>query len=151
MTQADDHRAMNRSMAERLDGAPAAPIDERGYALRVLRSTGRVSGEPRATPIGVLCLEGELHLISPDGERDWVRNLRATPTCELSAGGRSDAFQAAEIASHDGAVAVRGYLDVVQVPWALRAFPVTSTASISDIEAAMGSMAVFRLAHVSHD
>lgn len=149
MTQAFDAREMNRSMVDRLDGAPAEPIEERGYALRVLRSTGRVTGEPRATPIGVLCLEGELHLISPDGTRDWVRNVRAAMRCELSAGGRSEVFHASAITGRDGAVAVRGYLDVVQVPWALRAFPVESTAEIAEIEAAMAEMAVFRLAPVT--
>lgn len=150
MAEAFDPREMNRSMVDRLDGAPAEPIAERGYALRVLRSTGRVSGEPKATPIGVLCLEGRLHLISPDGTRDWVRNVRAAERCELSAGGRSEAFRASEITGRDGAVAVRGYLEVVQVPWALRAFPVEATAEIAEIEDALGQMAVFRLAPVSN-
>lgn len=72
--------------------------------------------------------------------------MRAASRCELSAGGRSDAFHAYEVTGRDGAVAVRGYLDVVQAPWALRAFPVGSTAAITEIEDAMGEMAVFRLA-----
>lgn len=146
MTGTDDHRAMNRSMAERLEGAPAAEIQERGYALRVLHSTGRVSGEARATPLGALRLGGELHLVSPVADRDWVRNLRAEPRCALSAGGSSDTFTAVEISGSHAAPAVRAYLDAVEVPWALRAFPVEKSASIADIEAAMPALAVFRLA-----
>lgn len=150
MTESQDHRTMNRSMADRLDGMPATPLPEHGYALRVLRSTGRTSGEPRATPLGVLRLADELHLVSPDGGRDWVRNLRADPRCVLSAGGDSQTFSAAELRESLAASVVRGYLDVVEVPWALRAFPVEPTASVQEIESVMDTMAVFRLVPAGH-
>ena len=37
------------------------------------------------------------YLISPYGESDWVRNLRAAGTGELSRKGQSQVFQAAEV------------------------------------------------------
>jgi hypothetical protein len=40
---------------------------------------------------------GSRYLVSPYGESDWVRNLRAAGQGELSRKGRSEAFHAVEI------------------------------------------------------
>jgi deazaflavin-dependent oxidoreductase (nitroreductase family) len=44
---------------------------------RVLEVPGRKSGEPRTTPVNLLELDGGQYLVSPRGEGQWVRNVRA--------------------------------------------------------------------------
>ena len=78
---------MNAAVIERIHAEPAVPIDEGEHALRVVTTRGRRSGEPRALPLGVLRHDGRLYLVSPDAGRDWVRNLRADPSCEVAGGG----------------------------------------------------------------
>jgi len=50
----------------------------------VLEVTGRRSGEPRRVPVIPLSHDGGRFLVSPRGETQWVRNLRATAgVCRL--------------------------------------------------------------------
>src|SRR2546430_15729223 len=61
-------------------------LTRRGISIwgsRVLEVTGRKSGLPRRTPVNLLTLDGHQYLVSPRGEGEWVRNVRA-------AGGRSE-------------------------------------------------------------
>jgi deazaflavin-dependent oxidoreductase (nitroreductase family) len=44
---------------------------------RVLEVRGRTSGQPRRTPVNLLTLDGAQYLVSPRGEGQWVRNVRA--------------------------------------------------------------------------
>lgn len=53
---------------------------------RVLEVRGRKSGEPRRVPVNLLTYEGASYLVSPRGESEWVRNVRA-------AGGRLTLIQ----------------------------------------------------------
>ncbi len=48
------------------------------FGSRVLEVKGRSSGLPRQTPVNVLTLEGRQYLVSPRGEGEWVKNLRAS-------------------------------------------------------------------------
>jgi hypothetical protein len=47
------------------------------WGSRVLETTGRVSGKVRHTPVNLLVVEGREYLVSPRGEAQWVRNVRA--------------------------------------------------------------------------
>src|SRR5688572_16038853 len=47
------------------------------WGSRVLEVPGRRSGEPRQVPVNLLTLDGVDYLVSPRGEGQWVRNLRA--------------------------------------------------------------------------
>lgn len=47
------------------------------WGSRVLEVRGRRSGALRHTPVNVLELEGRRYLVSPRGECEWVRNVRA--------------------------------------------------------------------------
>ena len=42
-----------------------------------LEVKGRRSGKPRRTPVLVISVEGQEHLVSLAGESEWVRNVRA--------------------------------------------------------------------------
>lgn len=50
---------------------------------RVLAVRGRRSGEWRTTPVNLLDHGGRRYLVSPRGEGQWVRNLRAAGAGEL--------------------------------------------------------------------
>ncbi|MET1072743.1 MAG: nitroreductase family deazaflavin-dependent oxidoreductase [Umezawaea sp.] len=140
-----DPRTMNTQMAARILGTPAEPVPEAGYALRVVRTRGRRSGESRDTPIGVTRLHDRHYLVSPDPTRDWVRNLAATPECTVLAGSEAEPRTAVPADGEEAASVVSTYLNAVTVPWALRAFPVAPDAPIEEITAHLGSIAVFRL------
>ncbi|QWF81177.1 hypothetical protein HUW46_04603 [Amycolatopsis sp. CA-230715] len=127
-----------------LDGEPE-PFADGGTALRVLEAAGRHSGRPHRTPLGVLTLHGGRYLVSPDANRDWVRNLTANPVCGLRAGEVSERLRARRIDGDEAAAAVSAYLTAVRVPWALAAFPVTPAASTAEIVANLDTLAVFRL------
>ena len=138
-------REANAAMIERISSAPAEPIPEGGYALRVIRTHGRRSGEVRATPLGVLRHDGASYLVSPQAGRDWVRNLLADPWCEVVAGGEAAEYRAVTPPGADAVAAVGGYLRAVQVPWALQAFPVAADAGEAEIAEHLDEMAVLRL------
>lgn len=140
-----DVRAMNTGMTTRILAEPAAPVPEAGYALRVVRTTGRRSGEPRRTPVGVTRLHDHEYLVSPDRSRDWVRNLAAAPECALLAGDEDRARVAVPVGADEAAAVVSTYLRAVTVPWALKAFPVPPEATPAEITAHLDSIAVFRL------
>src|ERR1700744_731729 len=44
---------------------------------RVLETRGRQSGQPRRTPVNLLTLDDHEFLVSPRGNGQWVRNVRA--------------------------------------------------------------------------
>lgn len=136
---------VNTEMARKLLAADPEPIPEGGYGLRVLETTGRHSGQTRQTPLGVLLLHGTRYLVSPDANRDWVRNLAATPACRLRAGDSTENVRALPIGGDEAVSVISAYLAAVQAPWALAAFPVGPGASADEIAAHLGSLAVFRL------
>jgi deazaflavin-dependent oxidoreductase (nitroreductase family) len=138
-------REANAAMVERISGAPAEPIPDGGYGLRVIRTRGRRTGDVRSTPLGVLRHDGASYLVSPQAGRDWVRNLLADPWCEVVAGGESAEYRAATPSGSDAVAAVGAYLRAVQVPWALTAFPVDADAGEARIAEHLDEMAVLRL------
>lgn len=137
--------ATNASMTARVLQMPATPVPDGGYALRVLRTRGRRSGEPRDTPIGVVGHGGAGYLVSPTGGRDWVRNLRATPECAIRSATGDEPHRAVEPGRAEAAAAVVGYLRALDVPWALSAFPVPAGATEEQVAEHLDTIAVFRL------
>jgi deazaflavin-dependent oxidoreductase (nitroreductase family) len=66
-----------------------------------LTVAGRTSGQPRSVPVNVLEHDGRRYLVSPRGEMDWVKNLRAAGEGELQRRGSSQRFRATEVAVDD--------------------------------------------------
>lgn len=62
------------------------PVVARLTSSRVATLTvaGRHSGRPRRVPVIPVTVGGERYLVSPYGESEWVRNLRASGVAELS-------------------------------------------------------------------
>ncbi|OLR94967.1 nitroreductase family deazaflavin-dependent oxidoreductase [Actinokineospora bangkokensis] len=80
------------------------------WGSRVLTVRGRKSGEPRSTPVNLLDHDGALYLLSPRGHTQWVRNLRASGTGELTLGKRTRTFTAVEVPDATKAPLLRAYL-----------------------------------------
>ena len=61
--------------------------------------------------MNLLEVEGRRYLVSPRGETQWVRNLRAAGDGELRVGSKVEAFHARELNNDDAKVDVlRAYL-----------------------------------------
>lgn len=80
------------------------------WGARVLEVRGRSSGQPRRTPVNLLTHDGERYLVSPRGNSQWVRNLRASGEGTLLVGRRSETFTAVELADREKAPILRAYL-----------------------------------------
>jgi deazaflavin-dependent oxidoreductase (nitroreductase family) len=81
------------------------------WGSRVLEVRGRQSGLPRRTPVNLLELDGRQYLVSPRGEGQWVRNVRADEgRLTLILGHRRDHRIATELADADKPPILRSYL-----------------------------------------
>lgn len=94
--------------------AGVATLTKMGVSVlgsRVLEVTGRKSGLPRRVPVNLLKLDGREYLVSPRGEGEWVRNVRAADgaLC-LLLGRRSEKRHALELADADKVPVLRAYL-----------------------------------------
>jgi len=78
---------------------------------RVLELRGRTSGEPRRVPVNLLTLDDDRFLVSPRGETQWVRNLRASGgEGTLLLGRRREPFSAEELGDDEKPRVLRAYL-----------------------------------------
>lgn len=80
------------------------------YGSRVLAVRGRKSGEWRTTPVNPLTIDGQRYLISPRGNTQWVRNMRAAGGGELRIGRRVEKFTATELPVEERPAVLRAYL-----------------------------------------
>lgn len=69
-------------------------------SILILHTTGRKSGEPRATPIAYFEYQGRYLIVGSNWGRrkqaDWLLNLRAQPKALIDVRGRSFAVQSRE-------------------------------------------------------
>ena len=91
-----------------------AALTRMGFSVlgsRVLEVRGRTSGQPRRTPVNLLSYEGRDYLVSPRGEGQWVRNVRADEgRLTLLLGRKRDDRRATELTDADKAPVLRAYL-----------------------------------------
>ena len=80
------------------------------YGSRVLAVRGRKSGEWRTTPVNPLTIDGQRYLISPRGNTQWVRNMRAAGGGQLRIGQRAEKFTATELPVEERPAVLRAYL-----------------------------------------
>ena len=93
---------------------PVAFLTRQGISVlgsRVLAVKGRTSGEWRTTPVNLLTHDGRRYLVSPRGETQWVRNLRAAGTGELRLGRRAEIFRGLELTDDEKVPVLRAYLN----------------------------------------
>jgi deazaflavin-dependent oxidoreductase (nitroreductase family) len=78
---------------------------------RVLEVRGRTSGQPRRTPVNLLTIAERQYLVSPRGESQWVRNVRAAGgRLDLLLGRRRIHYVATELADDEKVPVLRAYL-----------------------------------------
>ena len=65
----------------------------------------------RSTVVNVLKAGDERYLVSPRGNTEWVRNLRAARHAELRLGRRTERFEAVELPDADKAPVLQAYLE----------------------------------------
>jgi deazaflavin-dependent oxidoreductase (nitroreductase family) len=97
----------------RLSNELVAALTRRGISIkgsRVLSVRGRTSGEWRSTPVNPLPYEGKTYLVSPHGQTQWVRNMRAAGGGELRVGRRVESFTATELPDEQKPPLLREYL-----------------------------------------
>jgi deazaflavin-dependent oxidoreductase (nitroreductase family) len=82
----------------------------------LLTVRGRKSGVPRSTPVTLCENAGRRGLISPFGEVDWARNLRAAGRATISVGRRKEEVSAVELGPAEAA----GFIRDVVAPQARR-------------------------------
>ena len=81
------------------------------WGSRVLEVPGRASGEPRRVPVNLLTFEARQYLVSPRGNGQWVRNVRANGgRLDLLLGRRRTSQTATELADVDKVPVLRAYL-----------------------------------------
>ncbi|MFL6204416.1 MAG: nitroreductase/quinone reductase family protein [Acidimicrobiales bacterium] len=81
------------------------------WGSRVLEVPGRRTGEPRQVPVNLLTVDGVDHLVSPRGNGQWVRNVRANDgRLALVLGSRRTTHVAHELADADKVDVLRPYL-----------------------------------------
>ena len=71
---------------------------------------GRKSGLPRTTPVSICESSGRRGLISPFGEVNWVRNLRAARRATITSGRSSEEVTAVELSPVEAAGFIRDVL-----------------------------------------
>lgn len=81
------------------------------WGSRVLEVPGRSSGLPRRTPVNLLTVDGRHYLVSPRGNGQWVRNVRANDgRLDLLLGRHREPFVAAELPDDRKVEILRPYL-----------------------------------------
>jgi deazaflavin-dependent oxidoreductase (nitroreductase family) len=76
----------------------------------ILTVLGRTSGLPRSTPVTICEYAGRRGIISPFGEVNWVRNLRAAGRATIRVGRRSEPVTAVELPYDEAVEFIRDVL-----------------------------------------
>jgi deazaflavin-dependent oxidoreductase (nitroreductase family) len=79
-------------------------------AVPTLWVQGRKTGRWRSVPVNILELDRERYLVSPRGETDWVRNLRAAGGGQFQYGRRTEPFTAVEVPDEEKPRVIEAYL-----------------------------------------
>ncbi|MBX6356627.1 MAG: nitroreductase family deazaflavin-dependent oxidoreductase [Micromonosporaceae bacterium] len=89
-------------------GNRLAPLNR--DVVSVLSVRGRKSGQLRSTPVVVLDHDGERYLVTPYGDTEWVRNLRAAGEGQIKQHGRTEEFTAVEVPVDQRPPIIEAYL-----------------------------------------
>ncbi len=98
------------TLTTRLGNAIVTALLRRGVRLGnmiLLTVPGRKSGLPRTTPVALGERDGRRWLVSPYGEVDWVRNLRAAGGGTLTRGRYTLRFTATTLGPQEAAPIIK--------------------------------------------
>jgi deazaflavin-dependent oxidoreductase (nitroreductase family) len=95
--------------------APAARLGLAGKRTHILTTVGRKTGRKYSTPVQLVFQDGQRWLVSPYGERAWVKNARANGTVELTRALRTERVRVEEVDPQTAAPILREYLRTTPV------------------------------------
>ncbi|MDP9226755.1 MAG: nitroreductase family deazaflavin-dependent oxidoreductase [Actinomycetota bacterium] len=101
------------SATRRFVNAVVSPLVRLGLAGRhvfLLTVEGRKTGRRYSTPVKLVVDGDKRWLVSPYGERNWVKNARAAGWVELSRAGKSERLQVTQVDDAEAGPVLRNYL-----------------------------------------
>jgi deazaflavin-dependent oxidoreductase (nitroreductase family) len=102
--------------------------------MTLLTVRGRASGAPRTVPVVMGERGGQRWLVSPFGEVNWARNLRAAGEATVTRGRRVETISVVELSASEAAPVLKQLL-TGGVPSLIRSFfAVTAASPIEDFE-----------------
>jgi deazaflavin-dependent oxidoreductase (nitroreductase family) len=116
---------------------------------RSLRVRGRKTGKSRGVVVNVLRVDGVDYVVSPRGNTQWVRNVRAAGVVDVGPRWRRRRLRTTEVADTAKAELLKRYLD--RWYWEVKGHVAGLTPDSGDDElhAAAPSIPVFALANAS--
>ena len=87
--------------------APAARLGLAGKRTHILTVKGRKSGRKYSTPVQLVFRDGQRWLVSPYGERGWVKNARAAGEVELTRALKTERLRVEEVDAQTAAPVLR--------------------------------------------
>jgi deazaflavin-dependent oxidoreductase (nitroreductase family) len=116
---------------------------------RALRVRGRKTGKTRGVVVNVLRVDGVDYLVSPRGNTQWVRNVRAAGVVDVGPRWRRRRLRITEVADPAKADLLKRYLD--RWYWEVKGHigGLTPDSGDDEIHAAAPSIPVFALANSS--
>jgi deazaflavin-dependent oxidoreductase (nitroreductase family) len=123
-------------------------LAEAGVSLagtQALRVRGRKTGQVRSVVINLLTVDGVAYLVSPRGNTQWARNVRAAGSVEIGPAWRRRTLRATEVDDAAKPELLRRYLD--KWYWEVKGHIAGLTPESSDeqVRAAAPSIPVFAL------
>lgn len=109
----------------------------------ILKTTGRKSGQPRETPLIVMQKDGQRWIVSPYGDRPWVKNVRAGGNVSIRRGFRTESVRLEEVDAQTAAPVLKEYIK--DVPITRHYFDVTVGSPLEAFVAEAPRHPVFRV------
>jgi deazaflavin-dependent oxidoreductase (nitroreductase family) len=120
------------------------------WGSRILEVPGRTSGIPRRTPVNLLEFDGHRYLVSPRGEGQWVKNVRANDgRLALLLGRRRQELSTRELTDDEKSPVLRAYLRKWKMEVGVFFDGVTADSKEADVQRIASSHPVFVLAEVT--
>jgi deazaflavin-dependent oxidoreductase (nitroreductase family) len=89
---------------------PLARLGLTGPRTHLLTVPGRKSGKPWSTPVSIVRMGDTRWLVAPYGDRNWVKNARASGLVELRRGRRAERLEVRELSPEAAVPVLREYL-----------------------------------------
>ncbi|MGE2729051.1 nitroreductase family deazaflavin-dependent oxidoreductase [Mycolicibacterium vaccae] len=123
-------------------------LAERGVSIQgstAVQVRGRKSGRPHRIVVNLLTVEGRRYLVSPRGDSQWARNVRAAGEVEVGARGHAHRHRAVELPDDAKPPLLRAYLR--RWYWQVKGHTggLTPDSTDTELRAAAGSIPVFEL------
>jgi F420H(2)-dependent quinone reductase len=114
---------------------------------RALRVRGRKIGKERGVVINLLTVDGVSYVVSPRGDTQWARNVRAAGVVQMGPRWRSRPMQVSEVADDAKPELLRRYLD--RWYWQVKDYvaPLTPESADDEYRTVAPRIPVFELAN----